>query len=244
MTSPIWNTRHLVLSCEHASNRIPARYRRLGLPAARLEEHIAWDRGAAIVTAVVARRLRVRSHRARWSRLVIDPNRSLGSPKLIPAVASGVTVPGNQRLGREERRHRIRAYYAPYRDAVLESVLHVIRTEGRCLHLGVHSFTAVMNRTERRADFGLLYDPRRRREAAFAALLRERLLEHGFDVRMNFPYRGTSDGFTTALRRRLRANSYLGLEVEMNQRLLDAHTRAQRVGRILATCLAGCLPGP
>lgn len=244
MRNTTWSTRHLVLSCEHASNRIPARYRRLGLPVARLEEHFAWDRGAGIVATVVAGRLRVRSHRARWSRLVIDPNRSLGHPKLIPAVAFGVVIPGNQRLGPGERGHRIRAYYAPHRDTVLQNILNVIRTQGRCLHLGIHSFTPVLNGTERRADFGLLYDPRRRREAVFAALLRERLREHGFDVRMNFPYRGTSDGFATALRRRLRASSYLGLEIEMNQRLLDTRIRAQRVGRILAACLAACLEGP
>jgi predicted N-formylglutamate amidohydrolase len=241
MKRPSLGPRHLVVSCEHASSRIPVRYRRLGLPAERLEEHIAWDRGAAVVTTIVARRLRARSHQARWSRLLIDPNRSIGHPKLIPSVAFGVTIPGNRRLGRDERDHRIRTYYEPYRDAVLRSVLRTIREEGCCLHLGVHSFVPTLNGIVRRADFGLLYDPRRRREAAFADLLRERLREQGFDIRMNFPYRGTSDGFATGLRRRLRASVYLGLELEMNQRLLDTRARTQRLGRILAACLAQCL---
>ncbi len=34
-----------VLTCEHASNYIPARYNRLGLPEAELERHIAYDIG-------------------------------------------------------------------------------------------------------------------------------------------------------------------------------------------------------
>ncbi len=40
----------IVLICEHASNHIPARYGRLGLPDFELERHIAWDIGAAEVT--------------------------------------------------------------------------------------------------------------------------------------------------------------------------------------------------
>jgi predicted N-formylglutamate amidohydrolase len=244
MKSPSLRARQLVVSCEHASNRLPSRYRRLGLSPVRLEEHIAWDRGAAIVATIVARRLRAPLHRAKWSRLLVDPNRSVGHPKLIPAVAFGVPIPGNRRLTPVERTHRLHTYYNPYRDAVLRDVLDVVRTEGTCLHVAVHSFVPVFDGVERRADFGLLYDPARRREAAFAVLLREGLQAQGFEVRMNFPYRGTSDGFTTALRRRLRAPVYVGLEIEMNQRLVDHRIRAQRSGRILASCLADCLESP
>jgi hypothetical protein len=42
----------------------------------------------------------------------------------------------------------------------------------------------------------------------------------GLRVRRNYPYRGVADGFTTALRRRFPADLYLGIELEVNQRLL------------------------
>ena len=37
----------VLLLCDHASNRIPAEFGRLGLPEGELERHIAWDIGAA-----------------------------------------------------------------------------------------------------------------------------------------------------------------------------------------------------
>ena len=46
----------LVLLCDHASNRIPAEYGSLGLPAAELERHIAYDIGAAALTRGLAER--------------------------------------------------------------------------------------------------------------------------------------------------------------------------------------------
>jgi len=42
----------------------------------------------------------------------------------------------------------------------------------------------------------------------------------GLRVRMNYPYSGTSDGFTTQLRKQLPAARYAALEIETNQGLL------------------------
>jgi hypothetical protein len=41
-------------------------------------------------------------------------------------------------------------------------------------------------------------------------------------VRRNYPYRGNADGLTTALRRVHGADRYVGIEVELNQRLLGS----------------------
>jgi predicted N-formylglutamate amidohydrolase len=37
----------IVIICDHASNRVPAPYGDLGLPAVEFQRHIAWDIGAA-----------------------------------------------------------------------------------------------------------------------------------------------------------------------------------------------------
>ena len=39
-------------------------------------------------------------------------------------------------------------------------------------------------------------------------------------VRYNYPYRGDSDGLTTWLRKKHPAARYLGIEIEINQRLV------------------------
>jgi predicted N-formylglutamate amidohydrolase len=152
-------------------------------------------------------------------------------------------VPGNRRISRDESERRLRLYYYPYRDRVTRDVLRIVRHEGRCVHIAIHSFAPAVRGVERRADVGLLYDPRRPREAAFAECLRACLAAHGLHVRMNWPYRGTNDGFPSAFRKRLSTARYIGLEIETNQQILETPAGTRRVGRILASCLVSCLPG-
>jgi predicted N-formylglutamate amidohydrolase len=224
-----------VVSCEHASHRLPRRYGDLGLPASLRRSHIAWDQGAAQVARACARRLGCRCFTASYSRLLVDLNRSAGHPRWIPRRGFGVEIPGNRSLGADERERRRRLYYEPYRKDVLEAVRRCIERRGRCVHLGVHSFVPRLAGRDRRADIGLLYDPARARERRLAAQLGERLRRRGLAVRMNFPYRGTSDGFTAECRRRFPARSYLGLEIEINQdRLGGAKERARLAGALAA----------
>ncbi len=87
------------------------------------------------------------------------------------------------------------------------------------VHLSCHSFTPRLAGKVRNADIGLLFDPSRGREvklvAAIAAEIRRELPD--LRVRRNYPYRGTADGHTTALRRALPASRYLGIEIELSQ---------------------------
>jgi predicted N-formylglutamate amidohydrolase len=87
------------------------------------------------------------------------------------------------------------------------------------VHVSVHSFTPELDGDVRNADIGLLYDPKRKHEKAFCERWRTELLRRapGLRVRMNYPYTGTSDGFTTALRR-IFPKGYCGIELEVNQR--------------------------
>ena len=70
----------------------------------------------------------------------------------------------------------------------------------------------------RDADVGLLYDPGREWERAICRRWRGVLREVAPDarVRLNYPYRGTADGFPTSLRRRF-PEGYAGIELELNE---------------------------
>ncbi len=93
----------------------------------------------------------------------------------------------------------------------------------RALHISVHSFTPVLRGVRRSADIGLLYDSRRILEKELVkSWLWTLSLESPHRVRRNYPYLGRSDGFTTALRRQFPAARYLGIELEINQRLLTS----------------------
>lgn len=105
------------------------------------------------------------------------------------------------------------------------------------LHLSVHSFTPVWKGTLRKADIGLLFDPSRALETALVrelrALLGRALPE--LRVRANYPYRGTSDGLTTIMRRKTDPTRYAGIELELNQALLDQRGWARRRRLLLET---------
>lgn len=216
----------LIVTCEHASNRLPARYRGLGLKREALTSHIAWDPGARRVARNLASHFDCPYHEGRHSRLLIDLNRSPHHPKLVPRVAFGVQVPGNRILSREEVCTRIDRYYRPYREAVVRDIESMLARVGTCSHLSVHSFTPNLNRRERSAEVGILYDPAVAAESELAGRIVFALRSRGLHVRRNYPYRGISDGMTTFCRRLFSGRAYAGLDLELNQRLLL--TRADR----------------
>lgn len=205
----------VIVSCEHGGRRVPDEYLSLfadEAAARALDSHRAYDEGAADVARALAERLGATLFVADTTRLLVDLNRSLGHPRVFSELSRS--------LGADERARLIEVYYRPYRGAVEAAVAEAAR-RGPVLHVSAHSFTPVLDGHERRADVGLLFDPRRSEEAAFAAGWREalrRALPHGSVIRRNYPYRGVSDGFTTHLRRRFPGDVYRGLELEVNQR--------------------------
>jgi predicted N-formylglutamate amidohydrolase len=221
------NPPEIVLTCEHASRRFPTELGSLGLSAAQRRSHIAWDRGAASLTRALAVALDGSALLARYSRIVADLNRSPSHPRVVPRVAFGTSVPGNAHLTRAERAARLARYHTPWRDHVYAVIARAVSAPAGCIHLSVHSFTPTLHGVERNADVGLLYDPQRVGERLLAGALRERLAGEGLAVRRNYPYRGTADGFTTWCRRRFSSTRYMGIEIELNQRLVG-RARVQR----------------
>lgn len=207
----------LVLSCEHAGNRVPAPYRPLFRGQKRvLASHRGWDPGALALARTIARSLDVPLVATTVSRLVVECNRSIGHPKLFSEFTRG--------MSRDEKSELLAFYYHPHRGAVDAVVRSGIRTHGSVTHIGVHTFVPALNGRRRDADIGLLYDPRRAAEALFCDLWLIALarVAPALHVRRNYPYRGTSDGLTTALRKKLPAARYAGIELEVNQALAES----------------------
>jgi predicted N-formylglutamate amidohydrolase len=131
----------VVLLCDHAVNYIPAELHSLGLPASELARHIAWDIGAAGVTEELSEIFDAPAILCSTSRLVIDCNRHLDAPDLIPEVSDGTLIPGNLHLSETARSTRIERWFHPYHDAV-ESVLLEREARGvQSIVVSVHSMT-------------------------------------------------------------------------------------------------------
>jgi len=97
----------------------------------------------------------------------------------------------------------------------------------RVIHISSHSFTPELDGDVRRADVGLLYHPGRTGEVALAARWKTALEKAApeFRVRRNYPYAGKGDGLTSHLRLRLPPAAYVGIELEVNQKIVFAAGR-------------------
>lgn len=227
----------LLLSCEHGGNRIPRDYRFLFRNCrALLAGHRAYDHGALPCARALARRLRAPLLAATTSRLLVDLNRSPGHPALFSE--------RSRRLPPEERARLLARHYRPHRERIERWIRARAAAGATVVHIAVHSFTPVLGGVARRADLGLLYDPARRGEAALCRRWHAALrgAGDGLVVRRNYPYRGVSDGLTRYLRTRFRAGRYVGIELEINQRLLRRDVAARRrLADLLARSLQAAL---
>jgi len=228
----------VLVTCEHGGNHVPRRYRRLFEgQAPLLASHRGWDAGALLLAQRLAGELRAPLIAARTTRLLVDLNRSPRHPALFSAITRG--------LGAAERAELLARYYAPYVESVASKVAAEIDAGRRVIHLSAHSFVPVLHGRRRRADVGLLYDPQRAGERVLSIRWRAALLAlaPGLTVRRNYPYRGTADGLTTALRRRFAAARYVGIEVELNQAIAtDPRVRAA-LARSASVALQQKVPG-
>jgi len=218
---------------------VPARYRAAFIGAERtLASHRGYDRGALQLAREFSRRLQAPLVHSTISRLLIELNRSLDHSQIFSPYAL--------RLAPATRDELVGRYYLPYRDAIARRVAAALRRGHRVIHLSCHSFTPRLGGILRTTDIGLLFDSRRAGETAFChrwqAALRSR--DPRLRVRRNYPYRGSDDGLTTDLRRRFPERSYIGIELEVNQRFPRGDARRWNALRAaLLTTLSETLRG-
>jgi len=218
----------ILVSCEHASNAIPAAYAGCFAGAEDvLRGHRGHDPGAIEVARVLARSLGVPFFAGRVSRLLVDLNRSPWHPRLFSEFVRDLPAEDKQRI--------IAGWYEPYRQSVERAVSREIGHRGEVLHLSIHSFVPELGGQLRQADLGLLYDPRRRAEREFCLRLRDEVLAiaPALRVRRNYPYRGVADGLATYLRRKF-PRGYTGVEIELNQACLTSASDTDRMAGVLA----------
>ncbi len=217
-----------VVSCEHATAHVPAAYRSAFRGAGEaLASHRGSDIGALVLARQLARMLRVPCLAATATRLLVDANRSRHHPKVFSE--------WSRQLDERLRDRIVAAHWTPHRDAVQAAIARHTRRGHTVLHVSVHSFTPVFDGIERPIDVAWLYDPRRAGELDIVRAWRAALAERAPDLRLrrNAPYRGRSDGLTTAMRRQFDGERYLGIELEVSQRFplgAAADWRALRAG--------------
>ncbi|WP_020181246.1 N-formylglutamate amidohydrolase [Methylopila sp. M107] len=183
--------RRLVLTCDHASNRVPAPYGDLGLGASSFERHIAYDIGMRGVTRMMAERLGATAILSTFSRLLIDPNRGEDDPTIVMRLSDGDLIPANARVDRAEIDARVARFHRPYHDAITAQ-LDALEAEGETpVLLAMHSFTPRWKTFARPWHIGLLWDLDDRVAKPLLEALRA---EGDIEVGDNEPYDGALIG--------------------------------------------------
>lgn len=219
------------LSCEHASNRMPPGFSWPKADQRLRHQHWAWDPGAAHITRMLAKEFGAPAVLARFTRLLIDPNRELSSPTLFRELADGEPVELNVDLVASERERRIRELYTPYHRAYDAMV-----AETDAVVVSVHSFSPVYEGEPRYLEVGVLHDA----QPALGIALREQL-QVSYRAADNEPWDGRG-GLMFAPQSHANAHGRQAVELEVRQDLAtDPVWREQFVSvlsRALRTVLA------
>lgn len=199
--------------CDHASNRTPEALGALGLDEDRLQEHIAWDIGAASVAKTLSDRFDSPLVSSGYSRLVIDCNRSLTDPTSIPEVSDGVPIPGNRNLDDAAATARGDRIFSPYH-AEIERLLDRERDPPFHAFVSVHSFTPVLDGRSRPWHVAALWNRDGRLALPFMAAL---VARGGITVGDNQPYSARNDfGYTVHRHGELRDLPHLLVEIRQD----------------------------
>ncbi|MDB5824611.1 MAG: N-formylglutamate amidohydrolase [Herminiimonas sp.] len=213
----------LLVTCEHGGNHIPPKYAPLFKTGAGiLASHRGYDDGALTLAVDLSQALAAPLHYSTVSRLLVDLNRSASHVELHSTFTAGLT--DAHRAGILEH------FYIPYRTEVEEKIDRWIKAGEQVVHVSCHSFTPFMHGRLRCVEIGFLFDAARPRELAICTQWRRALQRtcHGLRIRLNAPYNGASDGFTTTLRQRHGPEHYAGIEIEINQRLVHGKPKGWR----------------
>lgn len=224
-----------LLLCDHASAFIPRALGSLGLDETQLARHIALDIGAADVTRRLAERLDAPALLCGFSRLIVDPNRTLDAPSLIPEVSDGVPVPGNRDLLPAARSARIATFHQRYHAEIeleLDAMIARAGAPDAVALVSVHSFTPVMEGRERPWQVGILWN----RDPRLPVPLIARLRALGLTVGDNEPYSGRhKHGYT--VHRHAEPHGVPNVLIEVRQDLIDTHHGAEEWAVLLTSTL-------
>jgi predicted N-formylglutamate amidohydrolase len=225
----------LLLIADHAMRHLPNRYGTLGLDPSEFERHIAYDIGAEPLTRALASKLSCPAVMARFSRLLIDPNRGEDDPTLVRQLYDGSVIPGNYPLSAAELEHRINYFYRPFRQAVRDAVARIWRAIGKPpLVVSIHSFTPSMGGKARQWHTGILWDADPRAAKPLIDMLESK---PGLIVGDNEPYDGALYGDT--LHAICTSQGICNLLIEVRQDLINSPSGvaewADRLGPMLVS---------
>ncbi len=210
----------VVITCEHASQRLPEPWQWPKEDARLVGTHWAYDLGAAELARALAARLRAPAILSRFTRLLADPNRPEDSPTLFRARADGAPIHINLSVDSRDRELRLERYYRAYHRAADQ----LVANHAAPLLLSIHTFTPAYEGKSRSMEIGVLYD----RDEELARRCAAHLDDAGFISALNEPYSG-KEGLMYAVDRHAVRYGRRALEIEVRQDLAVDNAMQERI---------------
>ena len=198
----------VIVTCEHASNRMPPGWEWPDEDRWIRDQHWGSDLGIAPVARGLAGALGAKAVLSRFTRLLVDPNRKEDSDTLFLTEAEGRPVRLNAGLDHRERMQRLVRLYRPYHEAIDR----VVDATPGVLLVSLHSFTPVWKGQRRGMEVGVLFD----RDEALAHHVAPVFTEHGFEMALNQPYTGKG-GLMYSVQHHANTSGRAAIEIELRQ---------------------------
>ena len=215
--------KRILIIADHASNYIPESLDNLGLNKNLFNTHIAYDLGVKELCINLSKLLKSKYITGAHSRLIIDLNRDVSDPTLIPEIVDGKIIVNNVNLSENERRKRISEIYNKYHD----NIRSTIKRDHITILISLHSFNPIFKKKKRNIHFGILSNQDRRLSNYIITEMKRRKLKVGD----NEPYVGNLIG-DTMYKHGLKNNLHHTL-IEVRNDLLSSSTKIHRVSVLL-----------
>ncbi len=226
-----------LITCDHATNRVPEWVGGgdLGICAADMARHIAFDPGAAGVSRALAERLDSPAILSDFSRLVIDANRAEDDPTLVMKLYDGTIIPANRAVDGAEVERRLQVLYRPYHAALAG----LAGRRPDTVIVAMHSFTPCLKgRAARPWHVGVLHS---HLDGRLSQAVIARLREQGdLCVGDNEPYSGhlPGDSIDRHALRTGRQNTLVEVRNDLITTEADQAAWAERLAGVLEAALA------
>ena len=213
----------ILIIADHASNYLPKENNKLGLTNAFLNQHIAFDIGIKELSLDLSNRLKCKVIQGKYSRLLIDLNRDLDDPTVVPEIVDRKIIPGNIGLSKSELRLRIKKIYNIYHHEIDQT----IKNKKVKVILSLHSFNPIFKNKRRRLEFGILSNE----DKNLSSIIINQLKLQKLNVGDNKPYNGNLIG--DSMYRHGLKNKLPHALIEVRNDLLSNPTKIKRVSRLL-----------
>jgi predicted N-formylglutamate amidohydrolase len=205
----------ILIIVDHASNHVSKEDNKLGLPNSFLNQHIAFDLGVKELSLDLSTRLKCKLIQGKYSRLLIDLNRDLDDPTIIPEIVDKKIIPGNIGLSKSELRLRVKKIYNKYQNEKVKVIL------------SLHSFNPIFKNKKRLLEFGVLSNE----DKNLSSIIFDQLRSQNMNVGDNKPYKGNLIG-DSMYRHGLR-NKLPHALIEVRNDLLSNPIKIKRVSKLL-----------